>query len=138
MSRENVDRFLEATEAFNRFAADPARDGSSFLRFLDPEVRFEPQQAALQGTYEGLDGARAWLADLAEHYGDGHTEYVDVRDVGDRVLALGSLRVTGTGSGIEIDVPVAVVARFRDGLITHFKDYGDRDQALASVGETAS
>jgi ketosteroid isomerase-like protein len=134
VSQANVDRFLEATEACNRFAAAPHEDDEAFLRFMDPEVRIEPQQATLQGTYVGLDGVRAWLADLAEHYDRGHIEYADVRDLGDRVLALGTLRVTGIGSGIEIAVPQMVVARFRDGLMTHFKAYGDRDEALAALG----
>jgi ketosteroid isomerase-like protein len=128
MAQENVDRFREATEAFNR------RDVMDFLRFMDPEVQFEPVQAALQGSYAGLDGVRGWLADLTEHYEGGHVHYAEIRDLGDRVLALGTLRVTGMGSGIEIEVPLAVVASFREGLITHFKDYGDRDQALEAAG----
>lgn len=135
MSPKNVERLREATEAFNRWAAAPSSDPSAFLRFLDPEVQFEPVQAALQTTpYVGLDGVGAWLADLAEHYERGHVDYAEIRDLGDRVLALGTLRVTGMTSGIEIEVPAAVVASFRDGLITHLKDYGDTDQALAAVG----
>ena len=50
------------------------------------------------------------------------------------MVALGTLRVTGRGSGIEIEVPVAIVASFQAGLITHVKDYGDREQALEAVG----
>jgi ketosteroid isomerase-like protein len=134
MSQANVDRFLEATEAFNRVAAAPGEDDAGFLRFMDPEVCFEPQQAALQGSYAGLDDVRAWLADVAEHYEDGQVQYADVRDLGERVLAVGTVRVIGIGSGIEIEVPMAIVASFRDGLITQFKDYGDRDRALAAAG----
>jgi ketosteroid isomerase-like protein len=60
--------------------------------------------------------------------------FAEVCDLGDQVLALGTLRVTGTGSGIEIEVPLAIVASFRDGLVTSLKDYGDKDRALAAVG----
>jgi ketosteroid isomerase-like protein len=134
MSQANVDRLLEVTEAFNGLAAASASDVAGFLRFMDPEIQFEPQQAVLQGTYVGLDGVRAWLADLAEHYEDGHMHCADVRDVGDRVLALGTLRVTGMGSGIEIEVPLAIVASYRNGLLTHLKDYGDKNRALEAVG----
>jgi ketosteroid isomerase-like protein len=101
---------------------------------MDPEIQFEPVQAVLEGRYVGLDGVRRWLADLGEHDQDGHLSYADIRDLGDLVLALGTLRVTGMGSAIRIEVPVAVVASFRDGLITHFKDYGDQGQALEAVG----
>jgi len=138
MSQSNVDRFFECTEAFNRFAQAPEAldpdDVDRWLGFYDPDVRFEPQQAALQGGYVGHDGVRQWLADLAEHYGSGHLHFADIRDLGDRVLALGTLRVTGRGSGIGIEVPAAIAASFREGLITHLKDYGDHDQALEAVG----
>ena len=136
MSQENVERFREATEAFNRWAAAPDSDPSAYLRFLDPEVQFEPVQASLQGHhYVGLDGVRAWLADLAEHYERGHVDYTEIRDLGSQLLGIGTLQVVGRGSGIEIAVPMAVVASIRDGLITRFKDYGgNKDQALAAAG----
>jgi hypothetical protein len=138
MSRANVDRFVEATEVFNRFAHAPEAFGraevDSWLGFYDPNVRFEPQQAALQGSYVGHDALRQWLVDLVEHYTAGHLYFSDIRSLGERVLALGTLRVTGRGSGIEIDVPAAMVAAFQDGLITHLKDYGSNDQALQAVG----
>jgi hypothetical protein len=51
MSQANVDRLLECTEAFNRLAEAPETfdraDVDSWLGFYDPDVRFEPQQAAL-------------------------------------------------------------------------------------------
>jgi ketosteroid isomerase-like protein len=128
MSEENVDRFLEATDAFNR------EDYESYLRLMAPDIDFEPQQAALQGSYVGLKGVRGWLDDLAEHYAGGSLRFPDVRDLGDRVLALGSLHFTGKGSGIETEVPVAIVATFRDGRVTHLKDYGDPDKALEAAG----
>jgi ketosteroid isomerase-like protein len=134
MSQENVERFREATEAFNRWAAAPGSDASAFLRFVDPEIQFEPVQAALQGRYVGLDGVRAWLADLAEHYERGHVDYTEIRDLGSHLLAVGTLHVIGRGSGIEIAVPMAVVASLRDGRISRFKDYGDKDQALEAAG----
>lgn len=74
-----------------------------------------------------------WLADLAQHYKGGQIHCADIRGLEDRVLALGTLRFTGMGSGIEIEVPVAIVASFRDGLMTHFKDHGDKDKAFEAV-----
>jgi ketosteroid isomerase-like protein len=137
MSRENVKRFSEVTEAFNRFAEAPEafdQEDVNRLGFYDPDVRFEPQQAALQGTYWGHEGVRQWLADAAEHYGPGHLHFADIRDLGDRVLALGSFRLTGRGSGIQTEVHAAIVRVFQDGLITHLEDYGEHDQALKAVG----
>jgi ketosteroid isomerase-like protein len=137
MSEENVERFAEVARAFNRMAetAEPdLEDLRGLLATMDPGIQFEPQQAALEGGYVGHEGVIQWVADLTEHYAGGHIEVPDIRDLDDRVLALGTIRVTGRGSGIETDVPMAILARFENGLITHFKDYGDRRQALEAAG----
>ena len=136
MSEENVDRFLEATEVFNRIAGGDAASVPDYLRFVDPGVRFEPQQTALQGSYIGHEGVLKWFTDLADAYelGSGRVEYTRVRDAGDQVVAIGTLHLRGKTSGIETEVPVAVVASLRDGLITEFRDYGDKDQALEAAG----
>ena len=68
---------------------------------------------------------------------DFRTDYPDVRDLGDRVLALGTARGRGVESGVEAELTLAVVATFRDGLMTRFKDYGDTDQALEAAGRSA-
>ena len=41
------------------------------------------------------------------------------------MLGLGTIRLIGTGSGIEQEGPIAFVASYRDGLCTHAKDYGE-------------
>jgi hypothetical protein len=136
MSEENVNRFIEALEAFNRMSETAEANLEAlrgFLGIMDPEIQFEPQQAALEGGYVGHVGVIRWLADLAEHYAGGHMDLPDIRDLDDRVLALGTLRVTGRGSGIETEVPVAFVARLRDGLMTECKDYGDKSRALEAA-----
>src|SRR5690242_2446316 len=136
MSEDNADRFREATATFNRVAAGDPEAVADYLRFLDPGVRFEPQQTALQGTYDGHDGVAEWFMDLADTYevGSGRVEYTRVREVGNRVLAIGTLRFKGKASGIETEVPVAIVADFQNGLITRFRDYGDEHQALEAAG----
>jgi SnoaL-like domain len=136
MSQENVERFIEVTEAFNRFAEEFDPDAlESLIGFYDPDVNFEPRQATLQGGYSGHRGIRQWLADVVEHYGGGgHLDYVDIQDLGNRVLGLGTLRFSGRGSGIETEAPVAIIATFQNGLITHLKDYGEEDRALEAAG----
>jgi ketosteroid isomerase-like protein len=128
MSRENVDRTRAAIEAMNQ------RDIEGVLRLLDPEVRFEHRLAALQGSFVGLDGVRGWFADLLEHFDTWQIHCPDIRDLDDRILALGTIRATGKESGVETELPLTVVMRFRDGLCTDFTDFGDRDQALEAVG----
>jgi ketosteroid isomerase-like protein len=128
MSRENVDRFVEATEAFNR------GDVEAWLEQYDTQVVFEPQVAAIEGAYVGHDGIRAFMITIGDLYESFQVSLQDVRDLGDRVLALGTATAVGRGSGLGQEAPLAIVASFRAGRITHFKDYGNADQALEAVG----
>ena len=128
MSEENVDRFVKLIEAFNR------SDIPGALRFMDPEIRFTHRLAGLQGDYTGLDGIRGFFADFAEHFESWQIHCPDVRDLGDRVLALGIVHATGKGSRAETELPFTVLARYRDGRITRFTDFGDKDQALEAAG----
>jgi hypothetical protein len=136
MSQENVDRFIEVTDAFNRFAEGFERDAlESLIGFYGPDVTFEPQQAALEGSYSGRRGVRQWLLDVVEHYGrGGNLYYSDIQDLGNRVLGLGTLRFRARGGGIETEAPVAILATFQNGLITQLKDYGEPDRALKALG----
>jgi ketosteroid isomerase-like protein len=128
MSQENVDRFVKGIEAFNH------SDFSGVLRLMDREIHFEHRLAALQGDVIGLDGVRAWFADLEEHFENWQIQCQDVRDLGDRVLGLGTLHATGKESGVETEQTFAAVARYRDGLTTENTDFGDVDQALEAAG----
>jgi ketosteroid isomerase-like protein len=128
MSQENVDQFMKCIEAFDRM------DVPGLLRLMDPEILFEHRLADLYGSAVGLEGVEAFCADVAEHFDALKVECPDVRDLGDRVLALGTARITGKGSGVETELPFTVLARFRDGRMTHFTDFGDRGQALEAAG----
>jgi ketosteroid isomerase-like protein len=128
MSQENVDRFVEATRAFNR------GDVEAWLGLYDAEVVFEPQVAEMEGAYVGHDGIRAFITNIGDLYERFEVRLHDVRVLGERVLALGSAISIGKGSGIEQETPLAIEASFRGGRITHFKDYGDKVRALEAVG----
>ena len=139
MPRENVARFIGATDAFNRLGSGMENFDQEALRqwlgSMDPEIQFEPQQAALQGIYVGKQGAMKWLADLAEHYQAGQLKFDQIHDLGDRVLGLGTIHVIGRGSSIAADVPAAILMTFREGLITRLQDFGgDRARALEAAG----
>ena len=128
MSRENVEVVREAIEAMNR------RDIEGVLRLMDPKIRFEHRLAALQGNFVGIDGVRGWFADLVESFDAWQIHCPDIRDLGDRVLALGTLKATGAESGVETELPLTVVAQFKDERITDFTDFGDREKALEAAG----
>ena len=128
MSEENVEIFLEWLGAINRM------DVPGALRLMDPEVQFEHRLTDLQGTYTGLERVKGAFEDVAEHFDALKVDCPDIRDLGDRVFALGTTHATGKGSGVETELPFTVVASFRDGRMTHFTDFGDKDQALQAAG----
>ena len=128
MSQENVERFLDGAEAFNR------GDVERILQDYHPDAVIDVRQAELEGEYSGHDGLRRFFAEFAEENEMFEVHYSDVRDLGDRVLGLGTLRITGRRSGIEAEGPVAILASYRDGLCTHLKDYGDHGHALEAAG----
>src|SRR5918995_6640504 len=128
MSRENVDVIRAVIEAMNR------DDGGGAVQRMHPEIRFDHRLGALQGNVVGHDGVRALFADFAGHFDSWRIYCEDIRDLGDRVLALGTVQATGKESGAETELPFAVVARIKDGLVTDYTDYGDREQALEAAG----
>ena len=103
---------------------------------LHPEVRFEHRLGALQGTFVGVEGVSGWFADLMATVDPARVDCDDIRDLGDSLLALGTLRATGRESGVETEFPISIVARYKDGLLVDFIDYGDRDKALEAAGLT--
>ena len=55
-------------------------------------------------------------------------------DLGERTLAFYALHARGRHSGVEVAMPSAVVARWRDGVIVYFKSYLHREDALSDLG----
>ncbi len=128
MSQANVDLMRESIERFNR------NDIEGVLGMMDREIRFEHRMADLEGDFTGVGPVRNWFADIAQHFAVWTIDCDDIRDLGDRVLALGTMRAIGKGSGVETEVPYAVVAGFGNGRMTRFTDYGDRAKALEAAG----
>jgi ketosteroid isomerase-like protein len=132
MSRENVEAFKRAAEAINR------RDIEALLAEVDSEVEWYPVMlASVAGgaaVYRGHEGVRAWIGDVDETFGETYSEFPEIRDLGDRVVAIGRLRVRGKESGVEVESPIIYVADFRNGKAFHVRTYLDREEALAAAG----
>jgi len=128
MLRENVDSFLQSLDAFHRGDFEP------WLESFAEDGEFIPQRAPIQGTYRGRDALREFLADNAENFDVFHPSYHDVRGLGDRVLAIGTLRIRGKEGGVELAVPSALVVTYRDGKVVRFQDFADVRKALEAVG----
>jgi ketosteroid isomerase-like protein len=128
MSQENVNRFLASAEAAGH------GDVEGVIRVMDPDIEFIPQRAPVQGSYRGHEAVRGFFKDTAETFEVFEPRYPDVRDLGDRFLAIGTIRIRGKGSGIDTEVPSAILVRVKVGLITYLKDFGDVQKALEAAG----
>ena len=101
---------------------------------MDPMIEFIPKRAAVQGVYHGHEGVREYLGDTAENSNLFQVNNEEIRDLGDRVVAFDTLRIRGRESGVEVAVPTAIVATFRDGKIARCEDFGETSKALEAAG----
>jgi ketosteroid isomerase-like protein len=127
MSEEIVDAFLRGADAISR------GDLLDIPETVHPEAVFEPLRAATEGAFIGHEGMRRFIIDTEEMFEVFRISYTEVRDLGDRVLAIGSIRMRARESGVEADVPTASVAEYRDGLLWRYKDYGNVRSALRAL-----
>jgi ketosteroid isomerase-like protein len=129
MSQENVEAFLEINHALRR------GDVEAVLQWVDEEGVLLAARSAVEGAYHGHDGVRRFMADNAENFEKFEPHYPDVRDLGDRVLAIGTIHVRGRGSGVETDISAAGIATFNaEGRVVRWEDFRERHLALEAVG----
>ena len=132
MSQENVEALKRGTEAFNR------RDVDAMLQVLDPEVEYHAALPVLLGgtaaVYHGHAGVRELFRDLFDVLDEIHVEYSEIRDLGDRTVAIGRLRTRGKGSGAETESPYGSVTDIRNGKAIRHRSYLDPNEALEAAG----
>ena len=126
---EHIELFLRGMDAITR------SDAAALLETIDERSVFEPLRSATEGAFIGPEGMRRFLADTMDAFDLFKASYTDIRDLGDgRLLAIGTLRMRGRASGVESDIATAAIVEFRDGVLVHYKDYGDRRVALEAAG----
>jgi uncharacterized protein len=132
MSRENVEAFKRGVEALNR------RDVEALLPELDPEVEWH--SAFLMGmtgkgtVYRGHEGIREFFGDVVEALSVFDAEYPEIRELGDRIVALGRLRTRGTASGAELESPIGSVVDLKNGKAIRVRTFLDHAEALEAAG----
>jgi ketosteroid isomerase-like protein len=109
-------------------------DAERVLGFADPEIRFEPLRAGTEGAFIGHEGLRRFMEDTRESFELFEATILESIEIEDGVVGIGILRIRGRGSGIETEIPVAALLRYRNGLMVQYKDYGDRQRALEAAG----
>jgi ketosteroid isomerase-like protein len=134
MSAKNVETVERFFDALNRDDLTAAFDQLPFSEDdfeLDMSRSVNPDRT---GIFRSREEAEKALALFLEAWSDVEwfaTEYVDA---GDTVIRVGGIRVSGRGSGIEIDAEGAQVWEFRDGKAVAVRQCQSKQQALEVAG----
>jgi ketosteroid isomerase-like protein len=120
-----------ALDAFNR------RDPEGYIAHVREDYEWRPFMFAgvEGGVYRGHAGVREWFASLDELFETFSLEVVAMRDLGDRLLVIGTLHGRGRGSGVPVESPVGIVAEAdSDGLALRGVAFTSHAEALAYAG----
>ena len=132
MSQEDVEAFERGVDAINR------GDIEALLEVLDPEVEWQDVFALMLGgetrIYRGHEGVRKLFGDLYESFAETNSNYSEIRDLGDRTVAIGHLRARGIESGAATESPIWTISHWNDGKATRVRTYLDPDAALEAAG----
>ena len=132
MSQENIEALKRGADALDR------GDIEAMLEECDPEVEWHPalltQLTGAAAVYRGYEGVRDMVRDTFDVFTEVHTEYTEIRDLGDRTLAIGRARTRGRESGAEAESPIASVVDFRNGKALRVWTYLDPEEAIEAAG----
>ena len=131
MSQENVEIVRRVTDAYNRL------DVGAMLDELHPEIEWHPWlQLQLGGgatVYRGHEGVRKGIRDWKKRSLRSR-QSTEIRDLGERVVAIGHHRGRGKESGAITESPLAWIVEFKSGKVIRVREYLDPKQALEAVG----
>jgi len=127
MGDKRVGWFRDALADWNAGSRDADWDR------LDPEFELESQM--LGGVVRGEDGLRRWWTEIDQQFDAWEMQVTGEHDLGeDRFLVIGTLRMRGRESGLEMDMDIAWLLRFAGEKLRYLKPYTDVDQARAEAG----
>jgi hypothetical protein len=131
VSQENVELQRCLTEAFN------ARDIEAFIALCDPNVEVHSTFAELGAVYHGHNGVRRWHRDFEDAWEEEiRLDAQAYFDLGEDTLLYSVWHGRGRHSGVDVALPAAQVARWRDGALIYIKGYAHREDALRDLGVT--
>jgi hypothetical protein len=99
-----------------------------------PEVEWLPRRAGTEGAYRGIEGMKRFADDTRELFDRFELRY-ELLDLGEQVLAWGTVHFRARQSGIESEVAFGGLVSFRDGKISRWEDFGSKEAALEAAGQ---
>jgi ketosteroid isomerase-like protein len=116
------------------------RNDFSATEWADPDIEYVGVGGPSPGSWSGLAGLVETWRDFLSTWKDFRIQAEEYREIdGERVLVLVRNSGRGKTSGIELGqmrTQVAYVFHVRDGRVTRFVTYWDRERALADLGLT--
>jgi ketosteroid isomerase-like protein len=129
MSERDIEVHRRFIDAYNK------RDVETFLACFDPNVEFHSAFTAVSGAvYHGRDELRNLFRDVEGAWDEIRIEPEAYIDVGKHTFRFAVLHGCGRHSGAELAMPVALVARWRQGLAINYRSYNHREEALRDLG----
>ncbi|MFL5869455.1 MAG: nuclear transport factor 2 family protein [Solirubrobacterales bacterium] len=84
--------------------------------------------------YRGVEGAREFMRDWLEPWNDWQLEIEELRDAGDKVVAIAHQRGRSKTTGMPVEMSFAQVWTIRDGRQLRMQMYDDVAEAIAAAG----
>ena len=131
----DVERVRAAYGEFNaRFQQVKSGDLTGFEDYCAPDIVMIPVDGwPVSGRFEGLDGYRQWVREVYGGTAENVFDDIDVRVVGDYVVATMLSRGRAEDDPIEMEAPVGAVHAMRDGLIARVWVYLSQERALQAA-----
>jgi ketosteroid isomerase-like protein len=131
MSEENVEIVRGVYDAAAR------HDAATVLALYDPEVELDAsrlQVAGLAGVYRGHNGLRSFFRQWHEAWGSIEYDYEELIDAGEQVISVVTRHARGRASGVEVEMPVALVWTLREGKVVRVSWFLSRPESLEAAG----
>jgi hypothetical protein len=134
MSRDRVEMVRALFERWN--AGDHGVE--TIAEYFDPAIELESPFSSVVGEpYRGYAGMERWVGDLDEQFTVWSISPDEVREIGNRVFSLTTIRARGRASDIPLQFPSAGIIEFADDdRLTRIRIYLDVGEALTAAGLT--
>ena len=128
MSEANLMLARNAVAAFNR------RDVAALVELTTDDFEWKTWTGTVEPTvYCGADGLASYFRD-ADVWQVLNLDVREFRDLGDRVLVVGTFHARGGGSGIEIHAPYYSAFFVRAGRLARVLSFQTEAEALEAAG----
>ncbi len=133
MSWSNVEIAQKGIEAWN------LHDTDLWLSYAAPDIEWVPAGPAAveRAVYRGHEQVASGLEAVWQTWDVFEFRENEVRDLGDSVLWLGSLRMHGAASHAELDQEFAINSILSDGKLIRVQAFSSWEDAFGAVGPEA-